>query len=388
MRNGKPSQLSKVRTKKAVHYLKTPYGKVFHGDSYSVISALADQSVDLIVTSPPFGLVRKKEYGNVPADDYLDWFRPFADQFYRVLKRTGSLVIDIGGAWNKGLPTRHLYHFKLLIMLCEEYKFHLAQDLYWWNPAKLPTPAEWVTVRRVRLKDAINKIWWLSKTEWPKANNRRVLTPYSQSMRELLLNGYDARLRPSGHNISDHFNNDNGASIPPNLLALANTESNSAYLRYCREHGLKAHPARFPIELPEFFIRMLTDEGDVVVDPFAGSCVTGEVAERLHRNWICVELREDYLKGALARFANRGAGPAAARQKAKEHGKHLNGAVGPDEEALFQKESYGLFRPGLLWPKRTTDRLDVAGGRITDAEEIKATKSKAVSRKRGRKAGA
>ena len=172
--------------------------------------------------------------------------------------------------------------------------FHLAQDFYWWNPSKLPTPAEWVTVRRVRVKDAINTVWWLSKTPWPKSSNRRVLQPYSPSMKGLLKNGYRAKKRPSGHDISENFRIDNGAAIPPNLIAIPNTESNSFYLRYCEEHGLSPHPARYPAELPEYFIRMLSDPGDIVVDPFAGSCVTGEVSERLGRKWACVELLEEY----------------------------------------------------------------------------------------------
>src|SRR5690606_38487098 len=187
------------------------------------------------------------------------WFRPFAEGFKRVLKEDGSLVIDIGGAWKPGTPTRSLYHFKLLIMLCEEFGFHLAQEHFWWNPAKLPSPAEWVTVRRIRVKDAVNCVWWLSKTPWPKANNRRVPWPYSDSMLELLQNGYQPKLRPSGHDISDNFLVDNGAAIPPNLLAIANTESNSAYLRRCREENISPHPARFPSELPEFFIRFTTN---------------------------------------------------------------------------------------------------------------------------------
>ena len=123
------------------------------------------------MTSPPFGLVRRKEYGNADAHKYLDWFRPFAGQFRRVLKERGSLVIDIGGAWIPGQPTRSLYHFKLLLMLCEEYVFHLAQEFYWWNPSKLPSPAEWVNIRRIRVKDAVNTVWWLSLSPWPKASN-------------------------------------------------------------------------------------------------------------------------------------------------------------------------------------------------------------------------
>ena len=249
---------------------ETPLGQIVQGDSVEVLATYADRSVDLIMTSPPFGLVRKKDYGNVEANQYVEWFKPFAAEFHRVLKDSGSLVIDIGGSWNRGYPTRSLYHFKLLIMLCEEFGFHLAQDFYWWNPSKLPTPAEWVTVRRVRVKDAINTVWWLSKTPWPKASNRRVLQPYSPSMQELLSKGYRAKKRPSGHDISEKFGTNNGAAIPPNLIAIPNTESNSFYLRYCEENGFKPHPARYPAELPEYFIRMLTEPGDLVVDPFAG----------------------------------------------------------------------------------------------------------------------
>jgi len=324
-------------------YHRTRHGRIMLGDSLDALKTFEDGSVDLIMTSPPFGLVRKKEYGNVNADEYTNWFRPFAEAFSRVLADHGSLVIDIGGAWKKGQPTRHLYHFKLLIMLCEEFGFHLAQDFYWWNPSKLPTPAEWVTVRRVRVKDAINTVWWLSKTPWPKASNRRVLQPYSASMQELLAKGYRAKKRPSGHDISEKFSVNNGAAIPPNLIAVPNTESNSFYLRYCQEQGLQAHPARYPAELPEYFIRMLTDADDLVVDPFAGSCVTGEVCERLGRRWACVELVEDYLKGAIGRFTRD---PVQREQG------------DPGDDANY----YRMPRPGILWNGTDGERLTADGG--------------------------
>jgi site-specific DNA-methyltransferase (cytosine-N4-specific) len=292
--------------------IETRLGRAYLGDSIGLLhQVLQPNSVDLIMTSPPFGLVRKKAYGNEDADAYVDWFRPFAEGFRRVLKPEGSLVIDIGGAWKPGLPTRSLYHFELLLTLCRDYEFHLAQEFYWWNPAKLPTPAEWVNVRRVRVKDAVNCIWWLSPTAWPKASNRRVLQPYSESMRELFKNGYTPKLRPSGHDISKKFGRDNSGSIPPNLLALANTESNGAYQKYCQAHGLPRHPARFPAGIPEHFIRMLTDRSDLVVDPFAGSCVTGEVCEKLGRRWICCEIDPLYLEGARARFERQRRGSRA-----------------------------------------------------------------------------
>lgn len=330
---------------------RTRYGKVYHGDSLSLLDEIIPaESVSLIVTSPPFGLVRKKDYGNVDAEKYVDWFRPFGRAFKRILKENGSLVIDIGGAWTPGLPTRSLYHYELLIMLCREIGFHLAQEFYWWNPAKLPTPAEWVTVRRIRVKDAVNCVWWLSPTPWPRATNRRVLSPYSESMKGLLKSGYRAKKRPSGHDISEKFSVDNGAAIPPNLIAVPNTESNSYYQRYCNERGLTPHPARFPAELPEYFIRMLTDPGDLVVDPFAGSCVTGEVAERLKRRWICAELVEEYLAGALGRFKTP-RGPEQA--DLFEHGSMSNP----------QGVSYKIHNPAVLWNGHEEKPLPEDGGR-------------------------
>lgn len=298
----------KYSSRKLKTFFSTPLGRMYQGDSLDFLHAKAEEkSVNLVITSPPFGLVRKKSYGNEDAEEYCDWFRPFAEGFKRVLKDSGSLVIDIGGAWKPGIPTRSLYHFELLTMLCKEYGFHLCQEHFWWNPSKLPSPAEWVNIRRVRVKDAVNCVWWLSPTPWPKANNRRVLAPYSDSMLHLLKHGYSAKLRPSGHDISDNFQIDNGGAVPPNLLAVANTESNGRYQDYCRQHGLDIHPARFPSQLPEYFIRMLTDPGDVVLDPFGGSCVTGMVAEGLERRWTCVEMSESYLKGAIGRFKGKNA---------------------------------------------------------------------------------
>ncbi|MBN1877993.1 MAG: site-specific DNA-methyltransferase [Anaerolineae bacterium] len=323
-------------------YFNTKFGKIIHGDSLQLMEKYIElKSVNLIMTSPPFGLVRKKDYGNVDAMDYIEWFRSFGHIFKRILRDDGSLVIDIGGSWIKGQPTRSLYHFKLLIMLCEEIGFHLAQEFYWWNPSKLPTPAEWVTVRRIRVKDAINCIWWLSPTPYPKASNRRVLQPYSDSMKDLLRNGYTAKKRPSGHDISEKFSVNNKAAIPPNLLALPNTESNSYYLRYCAAHKIKPHPARYPSILPEYFIRMLTEKGDLVIDPFAGSCITGEVAERLERRWVCVDEVEEYLEGALGRF----------------DGENLK-ANGSQENVYYK-----IPRPGLLWDEEEEEALPEDGGR-------------------------
>jgi len=226
--------------------------------------------------------------------------------------RRWKLFLNIGGSYNKGTPTRSLYHFKLLIELVEKVGFHLAQECFWYNPAKMPVPAEWVTVRRIRLRDSVEYVWWLSKTAWPKANNRAVLRPYSKDMERLNKKGVGATVRPSGHNIRSSFNEvEAGGSIPPNvieddsaldMLKFGNNAANDLYSKRCKEKGVKIHPARYPAALPEFFIKLVTDHGDLVLDPFAGSNTTGAVAEALGRRWIAVENREDYLETSRYRF--------------------------------------------------------------------------------------
>lgn len=278
----------------------TPLGRAYHADALAVLDALPAESVHLVVTSPPFALLRKKRYGNVSQANYADWFAPFAERIRRVLTPTGSFVFELGGSWDAGQPTRSLYQYELILRLAQD--FHLCQDFYWYNPARLPTPAEWVTVRRTRVKDAVSLIWWLSKSPHPEADNRRVLRPYSQSMRKLLKDGYTPARRPSQHAISEVFGKDNGGAIPPNLLSVSNTRSNDAYLKGCREAGLAPHPARFPAEVPDFFIRLLTRPGQLVFDPFAGSNTTGAAAERLGRRWLGCDLNPEYVAGSRFRF--------------------------------------------------------------------------------------
>jgi DNA modification methylase len=281
----------------------TRLGKAYHGDALDVLQQFPDESVALVFTSPPFALRRQKAYGNVTADEYVKWFMPVTEQVLRVLRPDGSFVMELGGAWNRGSGTRSLFPYELLIRLGK--LFHLAQDFYWYNPSRLPTPAEWVTIRRTRVKEAVTHLWWLSKTTEPRADNRQVLQPYSKSMKRLLRDGYKTAMRPSQHEIGPHFQRDNGGAIPPNLLTVPNTRSYDEYLFKCRAAKLPIHPARFPPELPDFFIRFLTVPDQVILDPFAGSNVTGQVAEVLGRKWISVEINADYVAGSKLRFSDQ-----------------------------------------------------------------------------------
>lgn len=284
----------------------TQLGACYHGDALALMRQLPDASVSLVVTSPPYALRRKKSYGNVAVDDYADWFMPFAEQIHRVLRDDGSFVFELAPPWRRGTGTRSLLLYELILKLCQ--RFHLVQELYWHNPSRLPSPAEYVTIRRTRVKDAVNVVWWLSKTPSPRADNRRVLRPYSRSMHRLFREGVRPARRPSEHKISEGFDRDNGGAIPSNLLQIANTTSRDDYLGRCRAAGLPIHPARFPAALPEFFVRFLTEEGDLVLDPFAGSNVTGQVAESLGRRWLAAEINGDYVAGSRLRFEGQ---PAA-----------------------------------------------------------------------------
>ncbi len=295
----------------------TSRGAAFCGDSRELLARLPNDSVDLVMTSPPFALQRHKAYGGLDQSEYLDWLMEFARLVYSKLKPTGSLVMDVGGAYQKGVPARSLYHLRLPIRFCDEIGYFLAEDFYWYNPAKLPSPIEWVNKRKIRAKDSVNNLWWFSKTEWPKADVSKVLAPYSDRMLKLIEDPdkfYKPGVRPSGHDIGKGFAKDNGGAIPSNLLQIPNTESNGGYVTGCRLVGTDRHPARFPAKLPEFFIRFLTDPGDTVLDIFAGSNTTGYVAEVENRRWLAFEERQDYLAASVFRFLPKDTTPTKLRE--------------------------------------------------------------------------
>ena len=292
-----------VFDKKPLYY--TDLGAAYVADSLDMLRQLPDNSVNLVMTSPPFALQRKKEYGNKEQHEYIDWLAEFAYLVHQKLSPDGSFVVDLGGAYQKGVPVRSLYNYRVLIKFCDEIGFHLAEEFFWFNPSKLPSPIEWVNKRKIRTKDSVNTVWWLSKTEWPKADVTKVLAEYSAKMKKLIQNPeayYTPAKRPSGHDIGASFGKDNGGAIPSNLLQISNAEASSKYLKLCKEFSVKAHPARFPARLPEFFIRYLTEPNDLVVDIFSGSNTTGYVSELEGRRWLAFEQFEEYLSASAFRF--------------------------------------------------------------------------------------
>lgn len=307
---------------------------MFHGrieDALKTSLAEYEGKVDLIFTSPPFPLNRKKKYGNLNGEEYLEWLAELAPALVKLLSPTGSFVMELGNAWEQGRPVMSLLPLQALMKVLEAGKLNLCQQFVCHNPARLPSPAQWVTVNRIRVKDSFTNVWWMAPTDKPKANNRRVLVEYSPAMKELLESqAYNDGRRPSGFVVNKtSFLADNGGAIPPNvlllddadapaltgadeegpveavpdnMLVLSNTTSTDRYSVYCRDLAYPTHPARMPAGLPEFFIKLLTDEADLVLDPFGGSNMTGAVAERLKRRWISVEPEMDYINGSRGRF--------------------------------------------------------------------------------------
>lgn len=289
-------------------YFSTKLGHAFNSPIEKFLdseeSAKLRGKVDLILTSPPYPLIVPKKYGNLQGEEYLNWISNLIPALVELLSENGSLVVEIGNAWNKGKPTMSTLPLETLMAIAKSGNLEICQQMVWHNPGKLPGPATWVNVKRERITDSFTHLWWYSKSDRPKANNKNVLLPYTDAMKRLIQNKkYNHGTRPSGHKISEKgFLGDKGGSIPKSTLIMANTGFDSEYKKWCKAKNVPEHPARMPITLADFFIKFLTDKNDLVLDPFGGSCTTGRSAESLKRKWICVEQNREYLIGAKGRF--------------------------------------------------------------------------------------
>ena len=287
---------------------ETSRGQMYQGTVESILNSNIGRrlrgKVQLIFTSPPYPLNRKKRYGNLTGDSYVRWLSELAPHLSALLKPDGSLVMELGNSWTPGSPTMSTLALEAFLAFKEKGHFYLCQQFVCHNPARLPSPVQWVNRERIRVKDAYTHLWWMSPSDRPAADNRRVLTTYSPRMQRLLKDmQYNGGKRPSQHTIGKtSFLKDNGGAIPSNVLTIPNTSSNDAYLRYCRKESIDPHPARMPPTLPEFFIRFLTKPRNLVFDPFSGSNCTGAAAESLKRRWLGVEPQADYVDGSIARF--------------------------------------------------------------------------------------
>lgn len=305
----------------------TKYGEFIVGDFFKLIKKNMKQyqgKFQLIITSPPFPLNNKKKYDNLQGEEYKKWFVSLAPIFSNLLKEDGSIVIEIGNAWIPKRPIQSLLSLESLLEFVKykDANLRLIQEFICYNPSRLPSPAQWVTIERIRTVDSYTHAWWIAKSDYPKADNRKVLRPYSTSMKKLLKEQkFNAGKRPSGHTIGESgFLKNNDGSImhnfielepiheekeprlPHNVVSFSNTSSNDNFSRICRERGIKQHPAKMSLGLANFFIEFLTDPGDFILDPFAGSNTIGYCAEKLGRHWLSFDIKPEYGEQSKIRF--------------------------------------------------------------------------------------
>lgn len=303
----------------------TSRGHLYTGDVLETLRKVKDfekfrGKVNLIFTSPPFPLVKEKAYGNLKGEEYMNWMVEVSKELAGFLTEDGSMVIEIGNAWNPGEPTLSTVPMETLLRIKKETGLHLCQEIICHNPSRLPSPVQWVNIERSRLKDSYTRLWWFSKSVRPKANNLRVLKEYSDQMKGIIeKKKYNAGKRPSGYSIgSTSFLKDNGGSISASFISesdqfifqdvlnasliFSNSATEKKYRDYCISKNIKVHPARMSPKLVDFFIHFLTDEGDTVLDPFAGSNTTGWRSEINQRNWIGIERDRSYAIASQSRF--------------------------------------------------------------------------------------
>lgn len=254
------------------------------GDSLELTKKIPDNSVDLIFTSPPYADQRASTYGGIKPDKYVEWFEPYGKEFKRILKNDGSFVLNIKEKVVGG--QRHTYVIELILMMkqlgwlwTEEYMWHKRNSF----PGKWPN----------RFRDGWERLIHFNLDKNFKMNQDSVMVPVGDwsSSRLKKLSDTDKRRDESrvgsgfGKNISNWVGRD--LVYPNNVLHLAT------------ECGNRSHSAAFPEQLPEWFIKLFTNEGDLVFDPFVGSGTTCRVAKKMNRHSIGFEIKPEYYEYAI-----------------------------------------------------------------------------------------
>lgn len=270
--------------------MPSPKTKLYRGDCLDVLREVKDASIDLVFTSPPYADSRKSTYGGINPDHYVDWFLPISAELLRVLKPTGTFMLNIKERVSEG--ERHTYVLELILKLREQ--GWLWTEEYIWHK-KNSHPGKWPN----RFRDAWERLLQFNKSRQFHMYQDEVRVPIGSWAKHRLNNlsetdkTRDESRVGSGFakNVSNWVGRDK--VYPTNVLHLAT------------ETGNKNHSAVFPEALPEWFIKLFTQEGDWVMDPFTGSGTTNKVAHKLGRNSIGIEIQDKYFELAKERVASK-----------------------------------------------------------------------------------
>ncbi|MDT5121229.1 MAG: hypothetical protein QOC96_711 [Acidobacteriota bacterium] len=260
-----------------------------HGDCLEVLPTLPDSCIDLIVTSPPYADSRKSSYGGIHPDKYVDWFLPIAAELKRVLKRDGSFVLNIKEKAIDG--ERHTYVLELILAL--KHQGWLWTEEYIWHK-KNCAPGKWPN----RFRDAWERCLHFTKQKKFKMYQEAVMVPTGDWAK--------TRLKKLGGNDVVRFDSQVGSGFGKNIANWVGREM--AYptnvLHLATECGNKNHSAAFPKDIPAWFIKLLSQEEDIVLDPFMGSGTTCVAAYALGRNYIGIELNDNYYQLAQSNISD------------------------------------------------------------------------------------
>jgi DNA modification methylase len=259
--------------------------QIILGNCLERLASSPEQSVNLIVTSPPYADSRKNTYGGIHPDHYVEWFLPISAQLFRVLKDDGSFILNIKEKAMNG--ERHTYVLELILALKKQGWFWTEE--YIWHK-KNCSPGKWPN----RFRDAWERCLQFNKQKKFKMNQEAVMVPTGEWAK--------TRLNKLGENDKIRFNSQVGSGFGKNIANWVGRDLAypSNVLHLATECGNKNHSAAFPKSLPAWFIKLFSDPGDLVLDPFVGSGTTCIVAYELQRNYLGIELKEEYYQIALA----------------------------------------------------------------------------------------
>ncbi len=276
-------------------------GALLWANAEDALGIIEPESIDLLMTSPPYPLLNPKAYGNVPPDRWVGWMLELCDKWRTLLTPEGSMMINVGPCWKQGVPAQQLHVERLLVKLEDELDMHLLQRLDWHSPTKMPSPLSWVGIKRMRVTSSVEPLLWLSTNPNAKGNNRHVLRQYSpEGLRSI--DKPRLKVRPSGFAFGAGSFRNQGGSIPPSLITATPTGlEETRYRKAARVAGGIPHPAVLPAAVARFGIQLATDEGDTVYDPMSGSGTVFAEAIKLDRKAIASERSLEYLESSMIR---------------------------------------------------------------------------------------